>query len=170
MLSLIDAVPMIHPQHVVHVALHRHPALRVQMGGQCHSLRRAFPARLQDRVHGSGSYSTALSSRCSVHSQYASPANRTAVGCSHHAGHQLVSYRYYNSISYQCEACQLFTTVALADKGGDPELLRESQRRRYADVGLVDKVIELDQQWRQGAASSSQQLPLPPAAAGRGLS
>jgi len=35
------------------------------------------------------------------------------------------------------------------DKGGDPEIIRESQRRRYADVGLVDKVCELDDQWRK---------------------
>ena len=32
---------------------------------------------------------------------------------------------------------------------GNPELVRELQRRRYADVGLVDKVIELDNQWRE---------------------
>ncbi|KAA8495425.1 Serine--tRNA ligase, cytoplasmic [Porphyridium purpureum] len=36
---------------------------------------------------------------------------------------------------------QLFRT----DKGGDPEKVRESQRRRFKDVGLVDKVIELDE-------------------------
>lgn len=35
------------------------------------------------------------------------------------------------------------------DKGGDPELVRESQRRRFADVSLVDKIIELDAEWRQ---------------------
>lgn len=157
------------PQHVVHVALHRHPALRVQMGGQCmptvvlslHAYRTVCMGAGRIVLH---------CHHAVLYSQYASPANRTAVGCSHHAGHQPVSYRYYNSISYQCETCQLFTKVAIADKGGDPELLRESQRRRYADVGLVDKVIELDQQWRQGAVSSSQQLPLPPAAAVRGLS
>lgn len=37
-----------------------------------------------------------------------------------------------------------------ADKGGDPEKIRESQRRRYADVGLVDRVVELDTEWRDG--------------------
>jgi hypothetical protein len=26
------------------------------------------------------------------------------------------------------------------DQGGDPELIRESQRRRFADVGIVDEV------------------------------
>lgn len=40
--------------------------------------------------------------------------------------------------------------AACAERGGDPELVRESQRRRYADVGLVDKVLELDVQWREG--------------------
>ncbi len=42
-------------------------------------------------------------------------------------------------------------SVCFTEKGGDPELVRESQRRRYADVGLVDKVVELDGQWRDGA-------------------
>ena len=35
-----------------------------------------------------------------------------------------------------------------AYKGGDPEKVRESQRRRFADVALVDKVIEEDEEWR----------------------
>ena len=34
------------------------------------------------------------------------------------------------------------------DQGGNPDLIRESQRRRYADVGLVDKVIEYDTEGR----------------------
>ena len=38
----------------------------------------------------------------------------------------------------------------VADKGGDPEIVRESQRRRYADVGLVDRVLDLDAKWREG--------------------
>ncbi|KAK9828382.1 hypothetical protein WJX81_002118 [Elliptochloris bilobata] len=33
-------------------------------------------------------------------------------------------------------------------KGGNPELARESQRRRFANVPLVDEVIEQDNQWR----------------------
>lgn len=35
------------------------------------------------------------------------------------------------------------------EKGGNPEKIRESQRRRFANVGLVDEVIELDKVWRQ---------------------
>ncbi|CAM0871725.1 unnamed protein product [Alopecurus aequalis] len=43
------------------------------------------------------------------------------------------------------------------EKGGDPELVRNSQRRRFVDqpdkldeaVGLVDEVIVLDEAWRQ---------------------
>ena len=34
-----------------------------------------------------------------------------------------------------------------ADKGGNPERIRESQRRRHASVELVDQVIALDQEW-----------------------
>lgn len=39
--------------------------------------------------------------------------------------------------------------MCCAEKGGDPELIRESQRRRFADVSLVDKVLELDVKWRE---------------------
>jgi seryl-tRNA synthetase len=34
------------------------------------------------------------------------------------------------------------------ERGGNPDLIRESQRRRYADVTLVDQIIETDRQWR----------------------
>jgi seryl-tRNA synthetase len=36
------------------------------------------------------------------------------------------------------------------EKGGNPEIVRESQRRRGASVELVDLVIELDKKWRTG--------------------
>ena len=36
------------------------------------------------------------------------------------------------------------------EKGGNPELVRESQRRRFADASLVDRVIEKDEAWRKG--------------------
>lgn len=32
--------------------------------------------------------------------------------------------------------------------GGNPELIRESQRRRFASVELVDEIIALDEKWR----------------------
>ncbi|KAL0856161.1 hypothetical protein Bca101_061314 [Brassica carinata] len=35
------------------------------------------------------------------------------------------------------------------EKGNDPEIIRESQRRRFADVDLVDEIINLDKEWRQ---------------------
>lgn len=41
-------------------------------------------------------------------------------------------------------------TPGNTEKGGDPEIVRESQRRRYADVSLVDKVVQLDNEWRAG--------------------
>ncbi|EPX73272.1 cytoplasmic serine-tRNA ligase Srs1 [Schizosaccharomyces octosporus yFS286] len=33
------------------------------------------------------------------------------------------------------------------EKGGNPELIRESQRKRGADVGVVDRVIEMYKEW-----------------------
>ncbi|KAL6531536.1 hypothetical protein OROMI_027899 [Orobanche minor] len=35
------------------------------------------------------------------------------------------------------------------EKGGNPDKIRESQRRRFANLDLVDEVIELDKLWRQ---------------------
>jgi seryl-tRNA synthetase len=35
------------------------------------------------------------------------------------------------------------------DKGNNPEIIRESQRRRFANVDLVDEVIRLDKEWRR---------------------
>ncbi|KAL6531275.1 hypothetical protein OROHE_014344 [Orobanche hederae] len=35
------------------------------------------------------------------------------------------------------------------EKGGNPEIIRESQRRRFKSVDMVDEVIRLDQEWRK---------------------
>ncbi|XP_074644379.1 serine--tRNA ligase, cytoplasmic-like [Tubulanus polymorphus] len=35
------------------------------------------------------------------------------------------------------------------DKGGDPEKIKENQRKRYSNVELVDKVINSDADWRK---------------------
>jgi seryl-tRNA synthetase len=35
-----------------------------------------------------------------------------------------------------------------ADKGGDPDKIRESQRKRFASVELVDEIIAKDNEWR----------------------
>lgn len=37
-----------------------------------------------------------------------------------------------------------------ADKGGNPELVRESQRRRGASVDIVQEVIDGDEKARKG--------------------
>ena len=36
-----------------------------------------------------------------------------------------------------------------ADKGGDPEKIKEYQAKRFKDVTLVDKVVEADTEWRK---------------------
>nr|XP_043626311.1 serine--tRNA ligase [Erigeron canadensis] len=35
------------------------------------------------------------------------------------------------------------------EKGNNPEIIRESQRRRFASVEIVDEIIQLDKEWRQ---------------------
>jgi len=35
------------------------------------------------------------------------------------------------------------------EKGHNPEIIRESQRRRFASVEVVDEVINLDKEWRK---------------------
>uniref|UniRef100_A0A8C8INZ3 Serine--tRNA ligase, cytoplasmic n=1 Tax=Oncorhynchus tshawytscha TaxID=74940 RepID=A0A8C8INZ3_ONCTS len=35
------------------------------------------------------------------------------------------------------------------DKGGDPEVIRETQRKRFKDVSLVDKLVHADTEWRK---------------------
>ena len=43
----------------------------------------------------------------------------------------------------------------VAEKGGDPKNVRESQRRRYAPEGAVDEVIALYEDHRKGKSSAS---------------
>lgn len=35
------------------------------------------------------------------------------------------------------------------DKGGNPDKIRENQKKRYKDVTLVDTIVERDTTWRQ---------------------
>ncbi len=35
------------------------------------------------------------------------------------------------------------------DRGGVPQVVKQSQRKRFANVELVDDVIALDQSWRE---------------------
>jgi len=35
------------------------------------------------------------------------------------------------------------------EKGGNPELIKESQRRRFKPVEIVDEIIALDEEWRK---------------------
>ncbi|KAL3315196.1 Serine--tRNA ligase, cytoplasmic [Cichlidogyrus casuarinus] len=42
------------------------------------------------------------------------------------------------------------------EKGGNPDLVRESQKNRFSDVSLVDKVIESDENWRKARFRADQ--------------
>ena len=35
------------------------------------------------------------------------------------------------------------------DKGGNPDAIKENQKKRFKDVGMVDKITELDGKWRK---------------------
>lgn len=50
-----------------------------------------------------------------------------------------------------CNAGEIMLDILLfrEDKGGNPELVRESQRKRYANVEVVDEIVSLDKIWRE---------------------
>lgn len=35
------------------------------------------------------------------------------------------------------------------EKGGNPDKIRENQKKRFKDVGLVDIIVDNDTKWRQ---------------------
>lgn len=41
------------------------------------------------------------------------------------------------------------------EKGGNPKLIYESEKKRFRDVKHVDNVIKFDVQWRQSMFSSN---------------
>jgi len=47
------------------------------------------------------------------------------------------------------ESMVLDINLLRKDKGGDPDLVKESQRRRFASVELVDEIVKLDHEWRE---------------------
>ena len=58
------------------------------------------------------------------------------------------------------QATMLDINLFRTDKGGNPDLIRESQRSRFASVELVDEVIALDKAWRESKCPLSS-LPCP---------
>jgi len=36
------------------------------------------------------------------------------------------------------------------NKGGNPDLIKESQKKRGASVEIVDEIVDLDSQWVKG--------------------
>lgn len=36
-----------------------------------------------------------------------------------------------------------------ADKGGKPEIVYESQKKRFKSTDIIDKSIELDKEWKE---------------------
>ena len=42
------------------------------------------------------------------------------------------------------------SSYGASGKGGDPAKLRDLQKARFEDPGLIDTVLDLDDQWRDG--------------------
>ena len=38
------------------------------------------------------------------------------------------------------------------DKGGNPDAIKENQKKRFKDLGMIDKITELDGKWRKCTA------------------
>ncbi len=70
--------------------------------------------------------------------------------------------RYTHKLCTTTRAFHTCTTRSMLDiglfragrPGGNPDLVRESQRKRFAKVELVDQVIEADEQWRKRTNSN----------------
>ncbi len=55
----------------------------------------------------------------------------------------------HDQLSDVAETMVLDLLLFWADQGGDPDKIREIQRKRFKDVSHVDKVIEYDDRWRK---------------------
>ena len=73
--------------------------------------------------------------------------------CSEQVGSAATCALSFDSVNVFAISVYIICIVAVfVDKGGDPEVVRKSQRERYAREDQVDKVLALDAQWREGTA------------------
>lgn len=63
------------------------------------------------------------------------------------------SSHFLHSVVAAWERVMLDINLFREEKGHNPELIRESQRRRFASVEAVDEVIDLDKEWRKRTLS-----------------
>ena len=52
-------------------------------------------------------------------------------------------------VAFQTAEMVLDIDLFRAEKGGDPDRVRKSQKDRFKDPALVDKVVEHDEAWRK---------------------
>lgn len=52
------------------------------------------------------------------------------------------------------------------DKGGDPDRIRETQKNRFKDPGLVDRLVKADGEWRKCESRMSPHIISPASALG----
>jgi hypothetical protein len=47
-----------------------------------------------------------------------------------------------------------YTSRLMQNTGGDPEKVKKSERERFRDDSIVDKIIEIDVRWRKSRFSN----------------
>lgn len=68
---------------------------------------------------------------------------------------RITNFRLVNHVVVPKRKMVLDIELFRADKGGDPDKIRENQRKRFKDVAYVDKVVEADTKWRKRELPSS---------------
>ena len=62
---------------------------------------------------------------------------------------RIIKLRVHSQVAVPRRTMVLDIELFRADKGGDPDKIRENQRKRFKDVGYVDRVVEADTKWRK---------------------
>ena len=68
----------------------------------------------------------------------------------HVVGIYLVNFRFVKYFDYLDSKMVLDIDRFRPEKGGNPEAVKENQRKRFSDVAMVDKIVAADENWRKG--------------------
>ena len=96
---------------------------------------------------------------CKAWIRYSHPTSQTAANLGFfQKPHRFLLFSLYSTPSVSETRREIHTMLDInlfrVEKGGNPEIIRESQRRRFANVDIVDEIIAIDKQWRQRISHS----------------
>jgi hypothetical protein len=96
---------------------------------------------------------------CKAWISYSHPTSQTAANLGFfQKPHRFLLFSLYSTPSVSETRREIHTMLDInlfrVEKGGNPEIIRESQRRRFANVDIVDEIIAIDKQWRQRISHS----------------